>query len=1013
VFSYGPVPPERDLAQSHPGLLPFVEAGTGADAMLAYLQGLLTCAGGVMYVRDLSGRMLLANHGFEQLVGRPVSEIVGRTSSDLFGAEIGEAHLATDRLVLRGERAYITTETALDATGSVRQFVSHKFPLIDPDGVAFAIGGLSIDTTELQDERRAGREARFESETRFRGVFEHAPMGQVFVGMDRLIASVNEPMAAMAGYTVQEMIGRPITDFVPPQFHQTLREEAEALLAGRLVRVSVVRALQHRDGHWVPIRVTSALLPGADGAPRWWVTMVVDITDEERARVELQRAHDGALEAADRLRLLHSIATAANESGTLDELVPHLIETVCAHFGWTGGALVQWSSRGAGRPSCRHETDGAGLSAAAAALAAPRGEEPALLADGPRPLVVVPLGGDDPRGRLALLFAVGDSDEAWHPDLLALVGGECARVIERDAAARRLRQSEARFRSVFDSSPLAMGLTVGDEGTYRDVNEALCQLLGRTREQLVGAAARDIVHPDDAGLIDAAGAAAAAAPDGRHCRELRLLHSSGATVIAQVTLVWMDGSEGSRVLLAQIEDITARRTAEAALRQQAERDGLTGLANRTFLARELAAMGAADSSCAVLFIDLDGFKLINDTRGHDVGDEVLVEVAARLRAAVRPSDLVARFGGDEFVVLCRTTGHPDGGEVYATARRVADRIESSLTVPITTKSGAAQVTASIGISGGQVHAESPQELLQRADTAMYQAKRLGKDRHAVYDEHLHEQTVEYQRTEAALRNALDEQRLAVYFQPIVDLADDHVVGFEALVRLRDETGRIVTADRFIAVAEQSGLIVPIGTWVLQESCRTIAALRHRTGRPLTVAVNLAAQQASRADLADTVLRALGDTGLPTEALTLELTESALLEADDATLEQLVRLSELGVVIGLDDFGTGYSSLTYLRRFPVSHLKVDRSFVSGMTSDSGDSTIVRAVVRLASDLGLEWIAEGVETSEQRRELAAMGPGYAQGYLFSRPVPADQLPGLLDRGCELGHGPLDAGPLGRTA
>ena len=466
---------------------------------------------------------------------------------------------------------------------------------------------------------------------------------------------------------------------------------------------------------------------------------------------------------------------------------------------------------------------------------------------------------------------------------------------------------------------------------------------------------------------------------------MRFLHASGAVITTIVTLAYMQSPDGGDQLLAQIEDITARRTVEEVLRRQAEQDALTGLANRTLLGRMLCEMGAAARPCAILFIDLDGFKLINDTRGHDVGDEVLLEVAARLSAAVRPSDVVARFGGDEFVVVCQGAS----GEELVVARRVAERIEQLLRCPIRTQDGPAMVTASIGIAGGVIDPNFPQELLQRADAAMYQAKRLGKDRREIYDEHLHERAIEHQRTEAALRTALADGRFVVHYQPIVDLADQSIVGFESLVRLVDEEGLLVSPDRFIAVAEQSGLIVPMGAWVLEESCRTIAALRERTGQPFGIAVNIAARQAARADLATTVRAALTSAGLPESALTLELTESALLEADEATLAQLVELRDSGVVIALDDFGTGYSSLTYLRRFPVSHLKVDRSFVSGMENEPSDHAIVRAVTGLASELGLGWIAEGVETIAQRDLLAALGPGLAQGYLFSRPVPGEQL------------------------
>jgi EAL domain-containing protein (putative c-di-GMP-specific phosphodiesterase class I) len=301
----------------------------------------------------------------------------------------------------------------------------------------------------------------------------------------------------------------------------------------------------------------------------------------------------------------------------------------------------------------------------------------------------------------------------------------------------------------------------------------------------------------------------------------------------------------------------------------------------------------------------------------------------------------------------------------------------------------------MGIASGKVHSDHPQDLVRRADLAMYHAKRLGKDRWEMYDAGLHERSLTHQRTEAALRNALAEDRFVLHYQPIVALRDSSVVGFEALVRLVDETGQLVPPDRFIGVAEQSGLIVSMGTWVLREACRTIAELRERTGTPLTVSVNVAARQVARPDFMSTVLDALASARLPEGALALELTESALLEANSSTLNQLTQLRNRGVQIALDDFGTGYSSLTYLRTFPVTHLKVDRSFVSGVTSVAGDLAIVRAVTQLAQDLGLGWVAEGIETRQQQRALAALGAGHGQGqgYLYSRPVPREQLEEVL--------------------
>jgi diguanylate cyclase (GGDEF)-like protein/PAS domain S-box-containing protein len=687
--------------------------------------------------------------------------------------------------------------------------------------------------------------------------------------------------------------------------------------------------------------------------------------------------------SADRMRLLHATATLANEATTLEEIASRLLQAACAGLGFRAGALLHWrdaADPGAATVVAQHGP----VDLAPTHCAPPPTGGISTCADGS---VLVALPPREARPQ-AWWFARDHGRSEPAPDVrqcLAVLALQASRVVEREKAAAMLRQSEERFRSVFHLSPLPMGLTLGETGTYGAVNQAMCELVGRPASELVGMSAKDIVHPDDVPLTEPAGAAALAAPDGRHTVALRLLRSDGAVVHTVVSLAWINGPDGTLNLLAQVEDITARRTAEEMLRRQAQQDGLTGLANRACLAHALADAGASRTPCSLLFIDLDGFKLINDMRGHESGDQVLVEVARRLQTVTAPTDLVARFGGDEFVVL--SPDRERGG--LLPARALAERIGSVLAGPVATGEGTTSVSASIGIAWGVVDPTRPQELVQRADTAMYHAKLLGKDRCEVYDSDLHEQTVAHQRTEAALRHALEDDRFVVHHQPIVRLEDGCVVGFEALVRLRDEHGRLVPPGRFLPVAEQSGLVVPMGAWVLRESCRTVARLRRETGRPLTTSVNLAPRQAARPDLLDTVSAALADACLPPEALVLELTESALLEADRSTLGQLLELRQGGVGIALDDFGTGYSSLTYLRRLPVSHLKVDRSFVQGMVTSRSDRAIVRAVTGLADDLGLGWVAEGIETPQQRDAVQALGRGYGQGFLFGRPVAAGLL------------------------
>ncbi len=748
-----------------------------------------------------------------------------------------------------------------------------------------------------------------------------------------------------------------------------------------------------------------------------------------------------AATGGDPLTWVRDAVRLASGARRLDDVAAEILTAICTRLGLTWGAVLHWSGRTpsplavVGTPPPEPWTfadippptaDAADADAADADPAVHRGHD----------ILVTPLllGVAD---RATAALAVGPATALSHADRTAidLIAIACAGLLTRGAQRDDLARSVHRFRRVFDASSIAKALILGQERRFRTINQALCDLTGHPRGTLLALPPRSLVHPADRRLIGPLRAAAVALPNEPQEADLRLVHATGRAIHVRLSLTHIDGPTDAPMLLGQVEDLTARRDADRALRQQAEIDPLTGLANRSGLVRELDRIEREGIDCAMIFMDLDGFKLINDTRGHEIGDEVLAEVATRLRSLTSEADFISRFGGDEFVVICRSAppestrgpgagGGPttwtgaaapdDGGAPHrpappdprlialrASVRGTADRIQAALIGAIDTSTGPVHIHTSMGICDGSIPARIPSALLQRADTAMYQAKKLGKDRQVVYDEVLHAQAVEHRRTDATLRNALAEERFLLHYQPIVDSVTAETVGFEALVRLIDTAGTVVPPGRFIDVAEQSGLIVPLGAWVMRESCRRIAAVRTEVGRPLQVSVNVAARQAARADLTDIVEEALAESGLPPTALTLELTESALLEADSATLDRLNALRERGIHIALDDFGTGYSSLTYLQQLPLSHIKVDRSFVSGMVTNSDNRAIVRAVTWLANALRLEWVAEGVETIEQWNALQTLGHGLAQGYLFNRPLPAH----LLGHAVRAEHRPDD--------
>ncbi|MET0233116.1 MAG: EAL domain-containing protein, partial [Kibdelosporangium sp.] len=555
-------------------------------------------------------------------------------------------------------------------------------------------------------------------------------------------------------------------------------------------------------------------------------------------------------------------------------------------------------------------------------------------------------------------------------------------VTAKRVAERDLREAQERFRQAFDHASIGMCL-VGHGAVFLQVNRALCDMLGYAEEDLLKMRMPEVTHPDDFAKGSAAVAAMLSGGNEPFHGVKRYYHSDGYIVWGQVTVSPVRSEDSSMYVVTQIEDITERRAAEARLVHQALHDPLTGLPNRALLMDRLKqVLARADrhpTLTAVVFIDLDGFKDINDSLGHDVGDNVLREVARRISQQVRPEDTVARLGGDEFVVLCSDLR----GEQSAV--EMSERLTSAVGKPVTVAGYEVEVTASIGIALSDGDALTPEDLLRNADAAMYGAKTQGKNRWEIFDETRRARAVDRVAIASTLRQALRDDHFVLHFQPVIDLRTGRAVAVESLVRLDDPERGLLPPAAFIQVAEDSGLIVPIGTYVLEEACRQLAAWRAEGRVPpdFRAAVNLSARQATQPDLARTVARALSGANLEPTALALELTETVLMDADTATLRQLEQLREMGVGLGIDDFGTGYSSLSYLKRLPVSIIKVDRSFVAGLSTDPSDREIVTAVIRLGQALGLTTIAEGVENAAQFTILQELGCDQAQGFLLGRP------------------------------
>lgn len=571
---------------------------------------------------------------------------------------------------------------------------------------------------------------------------------------------------------------------------------------------------------------------------------------------------------------------------------------------------------------------------------------------------------------------------------------------ERRRAADALRESEERYRLLVENAKDYAIFMLDSEGRVVSWNAGAERIHGYQAHDITGGHFSRFYAEEDAGQGKPEQGLAMAVAHRRFEDEGWRVRADGSRFWANVVITTLhDDTGGLRGFAIVSRDITERKQAEERMAHDALHDPLTGLPNRAlFLDRLTLALTRLErhpSSLAVLFLDLDRFKVVNDSLGHRVGDELLVAVARRLRDAVRPGDTVARLGGDEFTILC------EGMASELEASNLARRIAEVLRPPITVASGEVFTTASIGITLSNRSDDRPDNLLRDADAAMYAAKERGRDRHELFDQALRHRASTRLRLENDLRRGIERGELRLLYQPSVRLDTGAVSGVEALVRWEHPERGLVAPGEFIPLAEETGLIVPIGSWVLEEACRQAERWRAlRPGQPpLLTTVNLSARQLIGADLLNTVARILSATHVDPATICLEITETVLMEDVDFYTEALLGLKALGVRLGIDDFGTGYSSLTYLKRFPVSVLKIDQSFVRGLGRDHYDAAIVRAVIDLARVLALEVVAEGVETAEHLAELRSLGCHIAQGYYFSRPQPAEALTELLVRNLPL--------------
>ena len=571
-------------------------------------------------------------------------------------------------------------------------------------------------------------------------------------------------------------------------------------------------------------------------------------------------------------------------------------------------------------------------------------------------------------------------------------------VTDRRRAEEALRASEERFRSLVQNASDMIAI-LGPDGTVRYESPSHQRVLGRGPEDSLGRSVFDFVHPDDRARVAEALCALAEKtdrPSETVTIEYRCRHRDGSWRVLESTGSNLLGQPAVAGIVLNSHDVTDRKVAEQRLLHDALHDELTGLPNRVLFMDRLRqsmerSLREPDRLTVVLFLDVDRFKIVNDSLGHLVGDELLVQIAAALSGALRPTDTIARVGGDEFAILV------EAGRDVSDAVRVADRIHDRLTAPIHLEGHEVVITTSIGIAVCTPEYEKPEDLLRDADTAMYRAKASGRSCHVVFNRGMHRSMLDRLQLETDLRKAAERGQLEVFYQPFVELSSGRVVGFEALLRWHHPQRGLLPPDDFLFVAEETGLIVPMGRLILLEACGWLRQVqeRHPGHGRLTLSVNLSNTQFFHSDLFDLVDEALRVSGLEPACLGLEITEGVILPHAESASSRFVRLKQQGVQLYMDDFGKGYSSLNYLHRFPMDILKIDRSFVARIDEAPENMAIVETIVRLAHLLGMEVVAEGIQRREQIETLRRLGCEYGQGYLFARPVPPAEAEALLQR------------------
>ncbi len=934
----------------------------------------------------------------EELKGTLVSDLVHPEDFDRFGREIVEQIQSGISPSGPIEGRYRHKD------GSWRHLESTCNVLIDDlnvEGVVCA----SRDVTE----RKEAEEALKKSEERFRSLVQNASDVITVYDAEGIVRYVSPAIERMLGYEPEERVGSNSFELIHPDDVDRARGSFVDALRRPNLPISIEVPVRHKDGSWRHVEAVGTNVL-SDPSVRGIVLNSRDVTERMRAEKALKESEERYRTLSRELALLHRVRSTLAREPNLAGVFRALVEAVAEAYGYTqvsayllegGQETVLQHQVGYDRQIERIPVE-QGVTGRVARTGKPVlledvGTDPDFLdaVEGIVSEICVPLfDGGEIVGLLNVESTGGVKLTQEDLRLMVAVGEHASVSISRARLHARVRQSEESFRSLTQNASDIITLLAAD-GTIKYESPSIERILGYRPEELLGENAFDYIHPEDLGRVQGKFAEGLTDPDLRPSAEYRFRHKDGSWCYLESVGSNLLGDPEVGEFVVNSRDVTERKRAEERLHHQAFHDLLTGLPNRSlFVDRLKQALRRTKRRrgrmAAVLFMDLDGFKVVNDSLGHEVGDGLLVAVAERLRNCVRPEDTLARFGGDEFAVLVEEVEGPED------AVRVAERIGEGLRESFVVHGSELFVGASVGIALGGDRTTSPEDLLRDADTAMYRAKEEGSGCR-VFDPGMYERVLRRLGLENDIRRAVRAEEFVVHYQPIVHLRSGEVRRVEALVRWEHPEWGLLDPAEFMPLAEETGLVVPVGEGVLKEACRQGQRWREEHPRipPVIISVNLSARQLGHPELVKTVEGVLRETGFEASRLVLDVTETVyikVLEGNTATLNGLKRL---GVGISIDDFGVGYSSLSYLKRLPADVLKIDRSFVAGIGEDVEDTAIVRMVIELAHTLGMEVVAEGVESADQARQLKEMGCDFAQGFYFSEALPPEEAAGFLAR------------------